>query len=1217
MPSNTRAGARTPDLFDEIEESLQETTEVLGGGKFLPEETFDLLLKQPKIEAALRQDRVKPTTELIDYILSRGKRVFLTLLYSERLSLLEGLQDSGFGDDDLPVEIHQDVPGVSSLNKQTWTLDSTPLPVFADWDSRSVRYFVNYQWQFLVAKFPDFKFEKFASQHPLPLVKIKSERKVPASSGGFSNVFRLQLCDTSRSCQGRGSDRAEPRIVAVKRFNEDLEGYFHKESENLHKIEAMDPHRHLIKPIAMFQRGPHYCVMFPWASGGNLGNFWERNDGILRDEDLRASLVSWCLEQMVGMSDALRVLHNKNCRHGDLKPENLLHFEEEASRGRLVVADFGLSKFHLEETNIRTKPSSDWSRTSRYEPPEVDQYHKGKPRSRHYDLWSVGCIFLEFAIWLVHDLKYLKDLKQATKIEKFWQCNKQSQPEVHPLVIQEMDTILVHTKATSAVKDIVKLVKDRLLVVRYQEADSPGDQIEGQAIRASAEELCSSMRRIQELANGSNRTTYLSHQRIPRRSGSNSLSVQPNDHRRRDSAIGLSNNDDKYPEGFTLRVRPPTGDIGQTSEARKPSTHPQTYRIEQTIDLNDRWESSTDNDFARALFQRKDWMPPPAPTTADTVMCAECKSIDFLSARSEIPFDQDQLRLKSATCDVCAVIHEALTCLKWPEQRGSIVRIKSEFRIAPKEGGSKAEPLVLSMYADPSTAQPDVEAVAQRGYPDLPGTESPKQYEIIRAWRDNCDGQHEGCYPWKTPGDLPPMPTRVIDVGDPLRLVETSPGQPNARYVALSHCWGRLRNEEKYCTTQETIASVRERIPFDRLPKTFRDAVAVTRQLGIRYLWIDSICIIQGDQADWEAEAQKMGDVFRFAYCTLAASSAESSIKGFANDPTGKAPRTRRKVAALTTSGGSKLYLCRNIDNFQDHVEGSVLASRGWVFQERALSRRTLHFTSTQLYWECGEGVHCETLGKLQNAKAALMGDAQFPKSALQYFKGGRIILFQHVYRTYSKLAFTNWTDRAVALLGLESRLGEAFRTRAEFGVLEEYLARSLLWQRDSRTCPRLLRIPQPPRGSGVRVPSWSWMAYRGEIDYLDIPWDRTDWCEESVESPFEGNRSLRQSSGGDGWTPMEIHALACGISGTDKVDWNKGVTMDDGSSGFSDLASLRCVVVGQERRTEGVKNDRLQYVLIVKAHPRGVEGQYQRVGVGKLFASWVQKTGQMNISLV
>ncbi|KAK8078293.1 hypothetical protein PG996_004463 [Apiospora saccharicola] len=1215
MPvTKPRRKARPSGLWGEIRGYLKETPDTLGGGKFLPEDKLELLLTSEKIDAALEKQGVDPTPQLREYILSRGKRVFLTLVWDAGLDLLEELQEAGFDDDDLPVGIHptedsDDVPGVSSLNKETWTIDTTPLPVFADWDPRSINYFVDHQWLFLVAQFPDFRFEKFSYQHRLPLLPIESQSSLRAS-GGFSNVYKLKLCDNSRRIQDLNSSKPEFQIVAVKTFNESLVDYFHKESTNLQTIEAMDPHEHLIKPIAMFQRGTHYCVMFPWASGGNLGQFWDRNDRILRDPNLRASLVSWCVEQMAGISDALRILHSKNCRHGDLKPENLLHFEESNSRGRLVVADFGLSKFHIQETHIRTKPSSDWSRTSRYEPPEVDVYHKGIPRSRNYDIWSVGCIFLEFAIWLVHGLEYLKDLNQPSKIGKFWQSDTDNNPEVHPLVLLEIDKILKHTKADSATKDIVKLVQERLLVVLYQEAHGTENLFDGAVVRASAGELWNSMKRIQDRANGS--SSYASGPRIMPRTGMDNLVVRERNHQRRDSAIHLPQADEDHP---MILVRAPTLDFGQDSEVRKPSSHPQTYRIEQTIDLNDRWVSSADNNFARALFRRADWIPPTAPTTANPAQCAECSSIDFLSPRLEIHFDKYQLQLKSDDCAICAVILDALGCLGWADQRGTIVRVNSEFRIAPKEGSHK-EPLVLSMYADPRTARPDVEAVAQVGYPDLPGTESPQQYEIMRAWRDTCDKHHAGCYPWKTAEELPPMPTRVIDVGaasnDVLRLVETSAKQLKAKYIALSHCWGQLRNEEKFCTTNATIDSVKRQIPFDRLPKSFRDAITVTRKLGVRYLWIDSICIIQGDKADWEAEAQKMGDVFQFAYCTLAASSAESSIKGFTGDPTGKMPRTSRKVAALTTPRGSKLYLCRNIDNFQDHVEGSVLAKRGWVFQERALSRRTLHFTSTQLYWECGKGVHCETLGKLHNAKAALMGDAQFPDSALRYFKGGRIILFQHVYQSYSRLDFTNWSDRAVALLGLESRLGAAFKTRAEFGVLEEYLRRSLLWKRAAKTCPRLSRIAQPP---GVRVPSWSWMAYRGAIDYVDVPLDRTDWCEANVVNPFEGNRSLRQQSQ-DG-NATQFQAVACGIAVSDKVDWNKAVTMDDGVSGFSDIKSLKCVVVGQERRAEDGKNDRLQYALVVKPLPGESTSHYQRVGVGSLLNTQVKKAERFDIVLV
>ncbi|KAK8086077.1 hypothetical protein PG994_001051 [Apiospora phragmitis] len=946
-----------------------------------------------------------------------------------------------------------------------------------EWDDRFIAWFVDNQWMFLVAKFPEFKC-------------------TPEDSGTFSNVYKLQLCDNSRSRQGHDSSQAEPQIVEVKKFNDNLVDNFHKESENLRTIEAMEPHRHLIKPIAMFQRGTHHCVMFPWASGGNLGQFWIRNDEIQQNPKQRAPLVSWCLEQMVSISGALHVLHSKNCRHGDLKPENLLHFEEEDGRwGRLVVADFGLSKFHIQETNIRTKGSSNLSRTIRYEPPEVRQLVEDKPRSRHYDIWSY--------------LNNLKPniLKRDGTMDKFWHDDKDGHPEVHPLARQEMNKILNHSKANSATQDIVRLVRDRLLVVKYLDAHSTEDQAEGEVTRASAEELWNSMIDIQARASGN--ISYLRGQRIAPRTGmGNSLSVREKGHRRKDSGINLPQEEEgDHTEGPTILLRRATGDIGQDSEAHKPSTHPQTYRVEQVVDLNDRWASSTDNDFARALFRRADWIPPAPPEAASTAKCAECSTIDLVSPRSEIPFDPDQLRLKSGDCGICAVILEALSCLGRDKQPGSIVRVGSEFRIASTGDGVNKDPFVLSMYADPRAAQPDVEAVSHLGYPDLPGTDSPQQYEIMRAWRDTCDENHQGCDPWRDGDELPRMPTRAIDVGtspgdDVPRLVETSAGPLDAKYIALSHCWGQLRDYEKFCTTKDTIESIKAHIAFDRLPKSFRDTVTVTRQLGVR-----------ATRADWEAEAQKMGDVFRFAYCTLAASSAESSIKGFTGDPTGKKPRMSRK----------------------DHVEESILESRGWVFQERALSRRTLHFTSAQMYWECGQGVHCETLGKLQNKKAALMGDPQFPESALQYFNAGRIVMFQHVYQTYSKLAFTHWSDRAVALLGLESRLGAAYRTRAEFGVLEEYLQRSLLWKR-ANTCARLARIAQPP---GVRVPSWSWMAYRGEIGYFDIAWDRTDWCGDNVGNPFAGQKSLRHSRDGKA---MRFRAVACGFAVADKVDWNKAV---------------------------------------------------------------------------
>lgn len=95
------------------------------------------------------------------------------------------------------------------------------------------------------------------------------------------------------------------------------------------------------------------------------------------------------------------------------------------------------------------------------------------------------------------------------------------------------------------------------------------------------------------------------------------------------------------------------------------------------------------------------------------------------------------------------------------------------------------------------------------------------------------------------------------------------------------------------------------------------------------------------------------------AYLTIAATSAQASTEGFLTE------RCHRSWATISSANGS-LHLAEAIDNFEADVERGVLNTRGWVLQERALLRRTIHFTSTQVYWECGRGIHCETLAQLR-----------------------------------------------------------------------------------------------------------------------------------------------------------------------------------------------------------------------------------------------------------
>jgi hypothetical protein len=229
---------------------------------------------------------------------------------------------------------------------------------------------------------------------------------------------------------------------------------------------------------------------------------------------------------------------------------------------------------------------------------------------------------------------------------------------------------------------------------------------------------------------------------------------------------------------------------------------------------------------------------------------------------------------------------------------------------------------------------------------------------LIKTWLRECDS-HATCQTQASKNEGVNAPTRLLEVGHNIRLVDASSIRSRP-YVALSHCWGPLKPEEKFCTYQENIEVFRRTIPFDDLPKTFQDAVTVTRGIGISYLWIDSLCIIQNDKEEWKKESAKMQYVFSGAHCTLSVNSARSSLEGFLT------PRVPRTCVPLPISDSRRLYVCPSIDDFHRDVDQSNLHTRGWVLQERALSRRFIHYTSTQVYWECGAGVQCESLAKFQ-----------------------------------------------------------------------------------------------------------------------------------------------------------------------------------------------------------------------------------------------------------
>jgi hypothetical protein len=243
--------------------------------------------------------------------------------------------------------------------------------------------------------------------------------------------------------------------------------------------------------------------------------------------------------------------------------------------------------------------------------------------------------------------------------------------------------------------------------------------------------------------------------------------------------------------------------------------------------------------------------------------------------------------------------------------------------------------------------------------------------------------------------------------------------------------------------------------------RNFRTLYALRGSLGVRFLWIDSLCIVQDDAGDWAAESGRMAEVYASAYCTIALSPAEKA-RG----------------------------------NFEEDVEKGDLSRRGWIFQERVLSRRILHFTGDETYWECGSAIRSKSAGEI--VRPGDRAGAPEPSRLLRGAPEVGFAMFRDLFVRYSRLELTERSDRPVAISGLEYRLEDLHRTRSLYGIVRRYLGESLLWQRSQDKWMEPLFDFRDKVSfwciKGQRVPSWSWMAYTGEIGYISIPTDGLRW---------------------------------------------------------------------------------------------------------------------------
>ncbi|KAK4196348.1 heterokaryon incompatibility protein-domain-containing protein [Triangularia verruculosa] len=244
-----------------------------------------------------------------------------------------------------------------------------------------------------------------------------------------------------------------------------------------------------------------------------------------------------------------------------------------------------------------------------------------------------------------------------------------------------------------------------------------------------------------------------------------------------------------------------------------------------------------------------------------------------------------------------------------------------------------------------------------------PAADSPGAFHQIQTWLNTCQRSHTECdsvpLADADTSSITRFPTRLLDVGtnhDKTPFIRLTDRQ-NAMgpYAALSYCWGPEATQLR--TLKSNLAEHATGINICTMPATLRDAVTATRNLGLRYLWIDALCIIQDDTPDWLREAPQMGLIYQNAHLTIAATGSSSSTGGLFHP---RDTTTNQPVVELSYQppggGGRKLrtfFVGPHPPSFDKVVTASVWNSRGWVIQERNLSRRIILFAAGQLFFEC------------------------------------------------------------------------------------------------------------------------------------------------------------------------------------------------------------------------------------------------------------------------
>ncbi|OAK96019.1 HET-domain-containing protein [Phaeosphaeriaceae sp. SRC1lsM3a] len=488
--------------------------------------------------------------------------------------------------------------------------------------------------------------------------------------------------------------------------------------------------------------------------------------------------------------------------------------------------------------------------------------------------------------------------------------------------------------------------------------------------------------------------------------------------------------------------------------------------------------------------------------------CRTCNNLDPRSHSSSVQPDEgdkdaktrltlviDALTLSQTKdvsrkgCRFCNVLIQALDAFfeKWRGTRTKVnVEIVEKATVKVSMDGERWKGEIIEIYAGSASRAPWPTLGTAHHVPVDSGSD--ETFNFIRRCIQGCiaNPKHTACrFSCKSSISAP---KRLLDVGraaSPMRLIDTQ--GKTFQYAALSHCWG---SGPRLTTTKSNWAKLAVHVSFNALPPLFQDAIIITRQLGLRYIWIDSLCIIQDSLRDWETESSKMGSIYQNSYITISATNS--------GDGSARCLAERRKPVKIPFQNTTKKELAVRARRVLDHHPNvdpkggparpiGPLSSRAWALQEHVLSTRVLHYTATELLFECKTSYRCECL---PNRKAWPTTPSLIPKAVSSKKTHAVYEAWQHIVEKYSARDLTVPGDKFPAISGIAAKIRKATHSEYLAGLWKSNLASDLLWA----AAPLDITRPGYYKPETWRAPSFSWAS-------LDLPVTYTTLDEEEREA--------------------------------------------------------------------------------------------------------------------